>query len=565
MSGRNRLLLAFLFAAAACASPPAPQAPAPAAENFDSLVVAILRGPPRTTQRPDPLRWLTAEGSAESRAALESQLARLRAADTSRLSEPQRIDYLALEARLRGQLANVKQEEWRRTPGAYLPFDPIYRPLSGEGDVSAADWTRVVNALRIFRRATELGRAQLRDAPPLWVSMARTTGRSMLDFLEQQLPARAAAAPDSLRPQLQQAGDSARAALVAYLAFLESDVGTSAAGAWAVGEAEYNRLLREENMLSYDAPQLIALGHELHDRTKRQLDSLAARIAPGVGWRELAERMKRNHPTADSVRAAYERESRRAQALIIRDDLFYIPPCEELRFIDTPPQLRATYAYGGYSSASPDDSVHVGRFFVTPVEPGMTEAQKQAKLRGHNYGWITVVALHEGYPGHHMQYVKSFQNPRPLRKRITNSYFTEGWGLYAEDFMRRAGFYETDDARLTQLRMRLWRTARVIIDPSIHTGRMSYDEAVNLLVEDVGLERADAEAEVNRYTTWPAQAPSYIVGWIEIERLKDDVRRARGASFDEREFHERLLTVGSLPLALVRRALAEFYPELRAR
>ena len=551
-----------LVAACATGSPQAGSAARPAADPFDALVAEVLRGPATSRRSADPLRWLTADGSRESRVAAEQQLARLRAVDTTRLAEAQRIDFLALEASLKGRVASAARETWRRSPMSYLLFDPIYRPLAGSGNPTAAEWRRVATSLRTFRRATELGRAQLSDAPPLWIAMARATGANMQSFLDAELPRRAAGAPDDVRAEVLAANDSARAALTAYLNFLDTEVSRGAATSWAVGAEEYNRLLREEHMLPYDAAALITRGQELHERTKQQLDSLAEVISPGVGWRELSERMKRNHPVADSIRAAYEKESRRAEALIIRDNLFYVPPCEELLFIDTPPQLRATYAYGGYSSASPDDSVHTGRFFVTPVEPGMTAEQREAKLRGHNHGWITVVALHEGYPGHHLQYVKSFQNPRLLRRRLTNTYFIEGWGLYAEDFMRRAGFYETDDARLTQLRMRLWRTARVIIDPSIHTGRMTYEEAVDLLVNDVGLERADAEAEVNRYTTWPSQAPSYIVGWLEIERLKDEAR-AGGTAFDEFEFHERLLTRGALPLALVRRAMAEFYPVLR--
>ena len=105
--------------------------------------------------------------------------------------------------------------------------------------------------------------------------------------------------------------------------------------------------------------------------------------------------------------------------------------------------------------------------------------------------------------------------------------------------------------------MRLWRTARVIIDPSIHTGRMTYDQAVEFFIDEVGLERSAAEAEVNRYTTWPTQAPSYIIGWLEIERLKADMARLLGDRFTEKQFVESLLRTGSLPLALMRRSLLE--------
>jgi uncharacterized protein (DUF885 family) len=86
---------------------------------------------------------------------------------------------------------------------------------------------------------------------------------------------------------------------------------------------------------------------------------------------------------------------------------------------------------------------------------------------------------------------------------------------------------------------------------------MSYDGAVQFFVDEVGLTRSAAEAEVNRYTTWPTQAPSYIIGWLEIERLKRDLQDALGDAFDERRFHEALLEQGSLPPALLARTIRE--------
>ena len=107
--------------------------------------------------------------------------------------------------------------------------------------------------------------------------------------------------------------------------------------------------------------------------------------------------------------------------------------------------------------------------------------------------------------------------------------------------------------------MRLWRTARVIIDPSLHTGAMSYEQAVRFFVDEVGLERSAAEAEVNRFTTWPTQAPSYIIGWLELEKLEAELRTELGDRFDHKVWVERVLSAGSLPLALLRRAVRDSY------
>lgn len=540
--------------------PPAVSAGGPALSPFDLLIRELLG-----TGGSGGLDASSEEGTLARYHRGVERLARLEAVDTTALGEEERVEWLVARSMFQQDTAEALRREWRRNPSGYLPFNPIYTPLASETPLSPQAWGQVHRALEQFTNRMAVARERLEAPPPLWVAMAEQTTASMRRFLEGELPRRLVEAPDTLRPRLAAAAAAAVGGIDEYVAFLRS-IPHGEEGSWASGAGHYDFLLREVHQLPYDAEGLIALGWRLHGETKAKLDSLAAVHHPSGDWRVWAAEASLRHPGPGpgEVRAAYERESRRAKAHIIEHDLLDIPPCEELIFIDTPPQLRATYAYGGYSSASPVDAVAVGRFFVTPVEPGMTEDEVASKLRGHNHGWITVVAIHEGYPGHHLQRVKSFQNPRTVRHRFSNPYFSEGWALYAEDLMRRAGFYRETDALLTQLRMRLWRTARVIVDPSLHTGRMTDQEAVDFLVDEVGLEPADARAEVNRYTTWPTQAPSYVVGWVEIERIRAEIEAVRGADFDEREFHERLLTVGSLPLALVRRSMAAWYPELNA-
>jgi len=92
---------------------------------------------------------------------------------------------------------------------------------------------------------------------------------------------------------------------------------------------------------------------------------------------------------------------------------------------------------------------------------------------------------------------------------------------------------------------------------------------VEFFVDEVGLERSAAEAEVNRFTTWPTQAPSYIIGWLELERLKTEIQTAVGDRFSEKQYVERVLEAGPLPLALLRRAVLAAYglagPDAAAR
>lgn len=496
-----------------------------------------------------------------ARAAAERRL--LATVDTGALDIPRRIDWLLFKSVAATREHEAGLREWERRPGSYVPFGAIYSLAVGAEPGPRERMDAITQRLTQWPAALAAGRRQIVPArtPALWVDLDVRSARGIASYLRTELPAIVKHAEGDMR-RFEEARDGALVALEAYVTWMADTLRPAAAGSWQLGTEEYDWRLRHSKMLPTNADSLIALGRRVFRDTETQLAALARTIDSTRGWRELADSAKRLHPDENDVFEAYRKEALRARDFIVERKLFTVPPGERLEMVLTPPNLRQTYAYGGYSAAAPFEKTQVGRFFVTPVEEGWTREQIESKLRGHNYGWITVVALHEGYPGHHLQYVRAANQPSVLRKVYRSEVFSEGWGLYSEELMYRAGFYPDSLARLTQLRMRLWRAARVIIDPSIHTGRMSFDEAVQFLVDSVGLEKADATAEVNRYTTWPTQAVSYIVGMREMDRLRDAMRTALGKRFDLTRFHDVLLEQGSLPPPLMRRAVRE---AMRAR
>lgn len=530
--------------------------------RFEQLIARTLAARSRRRGRTaDPLARLRPGADSLAAVRATARLAALRAIDTTRLDVPQRIDWLLLESSLRRTVHDTVLHAAQRTPARYLTLGTLYFEVMGDRPPRPQDWAAARRDLERAPQAMALGRQQLHRPPPLWIRLATSTAASYARFLRGDFATRVrTSAPDSLRAPLLAASDRAAAALDAYTAFLRDTLPPGPRGSWAAGPAYYDWVLRHVDFLSYDAAHMIADGERLHAATQHALDSLAATIRPGTSWRTLADAMRDRHPAPGAILPAYEGASHHVQAFLIDHDLVRLPPCQELVFVPTPPELRDTYAWGGYAGITRRDGVDVGRFFVTDVVPGMTPEQVRETLRAQNYGWISVIALHEGYPGHHLQFAYAMRNPRPLRHEADNTYSTEGWALFAEHWMaRRALFADNPDGALAQLQMRLWRTARVIIDPSLHTGRMTYDQAVDFLVDQVGLERSAAEAEVNRFTTWPTQAPSYIIGWLEIQRLEDEVRARLGPRFDEKTFVEHTLSQGALPLALLRRAVLDSY------
>lgn len=201
-----------------------------------------------------------------------------------------------------------------------------------------------------------------------------------------------------------------------------------------------------------------------------------------------------------------------------------------------------------------DDDLE-GRLVLTPIEDWMSPQQQAERLRSHHDAWIPIIAVHEAYPGHHTDALKTRENPRLLRKIVQEPIFSEGWGLFTEEMMYEEGFLKGDDVRLTQLRNRLWRAARVILDVSLHTGQMTFEEAVDFLAEKVRFERYAAELEVGMYTVHPTYVLGYLIGMQEIMAIRADWIEEFGEPTPSSEFYDPLLRVGALPPVLIRESL----------
>jgi len=162
--------------------------------------------------------------------------------------------------------------------------------------------------------------------------------------------------------------------------------------------------------------------------------------------------------------------------------------------------------------------------------------------------------VHESYPGHHLQF--SIANCTPAAAtlpRLMNesSVFYEGWALYCEQLMQEQGFLQSQGHRFIMLKDRLWRALRIIIDVKTQTGRMAYDEAAALMVRELHFPHAQACGDLNWYSQSPSVPMGYALGWTIINRLRDQERQRLGSKFDLCEFHDKLLSAGSISLPLV--------------
>jgi uncharacterized protein (DUF885 family) len=274
--------------------------------------------------------------------------------------------------------------------------------------------------------------------------------------------------------------------------------------------------------------------------------------------KELVEEMKKGHPPADRLLDTYRAAMMSARRFVIEQDLVTIPPDEELTIVETPAYMRNQIPYAAYMPPGLLEAEQEGIFVVTPVDPDAPPEEQEEKLRGHSYDKLPITALHEAYPGHHLQLVVANLNKSlpQLFGGYLSSLFVEGWAFYCEEMMEQQGFLQKPVQRLSRLQDQLWRAARIIVDVSLHTGQMGYEEAVQFMIEKANLEPSDARVEVNRYTQSPTQPMSYLMGKHEIMQIVEEYQ-ARYPEHSLKQMHDALLQSGSLPPRLMRRSLFE--------
>jgi uncharacterized protein (DUF885 family) len=172
-----------------------------------------------------------------------------------------------------------------------------------------------------------------------------------------------------------------------------------------------------------------------------------------------------------------------------------------------------------------------------------------------------VTAFHEAVPGHHLQLALAVERTDlpPLRRLCDVNAAIEGWALYAERLADEMGLYSDGVARLGMLAMDSMRAGRLVVDTGLHARGWSRQRAVDFLRDTTPMSDLEISNEVDRYIAYPAQALSYMVGRLEIQRMRRESERRLGSAFDLRAFHDLILGNAPLPLDVLEKAVSGHY------
>jgi uncharacterized protein (DUF885 family) len=302
-------------------------------------------------------------------------------------------------------------------------------------------------------------------------------------------------------------------------------------------------------MIAYTPEELIEIGYAELAWCREQMVEASRELGFGDDWKKALDHVKNLHVEPGRQPQLIRELAHEAERFLEERELVTVPSlCREIWRMEmmSPQRQRYTPYFTGGEVIS-----------VSFPTAGMSHEDKLMSMRGNNVHFSRATVHHELVPGHHLQGFMTSRH-RTHRRIFSTPFWGEGWALYWEMLLWDLGFARGPEDRVGMLFWRSHRCARIIFSLSFHLERMTPEEAIEFLVDNVGHERRNATAEVRRSVAGgygPLYQAAYMVGGLQIRSLHRD--RVGSGKMTNRQFHDSILRQNSIPIAMVRAALTD--------
>lgn len=413
---------------------------------------------------------------------------------------------------------------------------------------------------------------QITDAPLAWTERAIAECGGALAFLGPGLD-RLILDNGLTTPGLRAAGDKAARAYESFRAWLRDDLATRPRESVAVGREFFDLMLRRGHHVAHDGAAVATWARAIFDEAEERLTRDAAQFGVAAGdWRAALALLPERHPTVEGYLDRYRETWAAAREAALAHDLVTWPDFP-IAYEPIPAWTRGAQPslyFLPYRAPGPFDlpRVPVHRYLVTPVESTLPADEQERRLRTTNDGVIkTNHVIHHGGLGHHVQNWYAARAASRIGQiaavdcasRIAffgAGTLAEGWACYTTALMDEIGFL-TPLEQFAEVYARLRMAARAICDVGIHDGSLSLDAAAAFYHERAGLPTPAARAEAVKNSMFPGAAAMYLLGIEGIRDLRAAVAAREGNAFRLRDFHDRFLAHGSLPVAIIARSMID--------
>ena len=515
-------------------------------------------------------RWpdLTDAGSAERLAWLAEAHAAIDAAEASGRDETidRRVLLTQIDA-LRFDEEDLDELSWSPITYSYLLGAGLFGLLSREFASLADRLSSAAGRMDGIPAALDAARANLtsgrgRAVSRFHVEKAIKTMPGVADLCTAAIEM-ASEVDAELQERVRTAAEPAIAAVEAFTAWLTVELFPTADGDFRLGRDLYERKFHHMLKATVTPQELEARAAKAYDEVRAEMLRLARDLWPArIGsepmpddgnalTRRVLDAIAVDHPKADELLDYCRAENARIEAFIRERDLIGLAE-EPLQIIWTPPFLRA---FGGAMLIPPGplDRGLDSFFAITPPPEEWTDEQVESFLREHNARQLRLLTIHEAVPGHYLQLAWSNRCDSLPRAVFGSGVFAEGWAVYVTQVMIDVGYGADDPAlRLSHWKYFLRAITNTLMDIRIHTGDMSEDEAMAMMVEGGFQERSEATEKWSRARLSSTQLCEYYLGSVEMTELEHEARRRAGNDFAWRPFLESVISHGTPPMPVIR-------------
>jgi uncharacterized protein (DUF885 family) len=483
-------------------------------------------------------------------------LADLDALDTVDLSLDERVDRHLLRASLYDEIFDIeKNNTYENDPLLYSQccINGVYTIMIRHYKSIQDMITAVTLRLEQIPPFLETARQNLKKPSYILCDAAINQLNEGERFIEEMYEHYKDSLDQEMQFQLQQAKTKAVASMMLFSYWLQTNQDPD--GVFIMGEENYNSKLRNVHLADITADSILKIGTRFLELSAALIDSLDGLLKPPR--REMVVLPSDFGPQA--VAEYRRKELRQLREYVAGSGMVTIPESVgEIEIVETPDFMAGLVPGPAMMPPGPFDESRSSYFYM-PRLPVRFEKAEAEYFYNYVYNrWFRGSAVHEAYPGHHLQISISNNHPSFVRKSYYTYFHVEGWALYCEEMMALSGYYEdTIGAMINALEGVRYRAARAVVDVKLQTGIFGYEDALRFMVEHFGGTEAYYSREVKRYISSPIQPSSYLIGKLQILDLLAEYRERRGRDFDLKEFHDALLGHGSIPIKLARMLMLE--------
>ena len=337
--------------------------------------------------------------------------------------------------------------------------------------------------------------------------------------------------------------------------WLKADLLPRSKGSFAIGAELFSKKLKYEEMVDTSLDRLLAIGEANLEKDYKAFVDTARLINPKRTPAQVMADISNDHPTEADLIPATRRTLAGIRQFLVDKKIIDLPNARFPKVEETPPYARSGSFASMDTPGAYETKATEAFYYVTPPEKEWDAKHKEEHLRLYNKPVMDIITVHEVFPGHFTQFIFANQFPTKTRKLYSSSSNAEGWAHYAEQMMVEEGFGNGDPKlKLAQLSEALLRDCRYVVGIKLHTQGMTVAEGAKVFVEKGFQEPANAYEEARRGAYNPTYL-YYTLGKLQVYKLREDYRKAKGSAFNLARFHADFVKQGAIPIKLIRRIL----------